>query len=1103
MKVKFMNLLYVTSCRMWLTLLVCALSAQTVLGQSNISVSGNVTDSNGETMPGVTVRVKNTSIGTVTDINGNYTLSSVSTNATLVFSMIGSKTIEIELLGRTIINTVMVDDTLEMEEVVVTAFATQRRVNVTGAISVVSGSDVLAAPVSNISSALVGITPGLSAITTTGEPGLDAAAITIRGVATYGNSQPLIVIDGVEQAAEQAFTAFNNIDPNDILGISILKDASSTAVYGIRGANGVIIITTKRGSVGKPKVSVSGNFGLTQAAAYQQGLSSYDWAMFRNEGIHNEMNSFLGTAHFSNYLYTEDDLWKFKNNKDFTMDEINLLYPHYSYEQKEALFNTPALYYGSRDGFSAVFGRLAPQWQTNVNISGGTDKVKYYASLGYLSQESIIKDYKYYDAGTGSRFSRYNFRANVDIDIIKNTTLSVNISGQFGTRQGAGAHWDPYNLHERYKILMQYIYDATPFNCPGIVDGRLISGYSAPSGTVQNELARRTDSGIGGQNPIYNLLTAGTATFYNTLLDNTIKLKHVMPYIVNGLSIQTTLNYQDNYNRYVVRRYSIPTYTMRRGVENPMTMEYFGGSRGTDSFDSWGRDSWNKLYIDAGIYYDGTFDEHSVGVLFLGKASKYTMPGDSNNTPSGILGLVGRFTYDYGQRYMVEFNMGYNGTEQFEVGNRFGFFPAFSAGWVPTNEPFFPKNDWLTFFKVRGSYGVVGNDLLGDTGRRYLFFPSTFNIYTGGYWLGNSDGSVTNPYYIGANEASLGNPNITWEKSVKRGIGIETRFIKDKLSLVLDLFNEERDNILTTLGIIPVVFGVPAWSVPPGNVGKTENKGYEIALGWKDKTGDFSYFFDSHVSYARNKVIYRAEAPNPYPWMNATGHSIGQRFGLKSDGFYNTPEELSSRPFNTLNSNRSTIGDIRYIDINGDGLIDDKDRAPIGYPNRPEYQYSFRTGFNYKGFDIRLLFNGTVNGSFYISNEIAVPFFKRAGNAFQWQYDGRWTPEKAAAGEKITYPRATFDAATSDHNFVSSDFWLRSNNFFKLKNAEVGYTFPSTKRFMQAAGMSSFRIYASGNNLYSFINHMRDLGVDPEQRDQATYLFPLTRTMVFGFNVQF
>lgn len=1111
MKINLKKLSYVMLCRVWLCLFVCAIPVQAIFGQSDVvTVSGKVTDESGEALIGVTIRVKNTTSGTVTDVSGNYRFA-VPSNAKLVFSSVGMESQEIEVNGRTTVDVTLKESVVGIDEVVVTAFATQKKVNITGAISVVSGKDILAAPVSNISNALVGITPGLSAVQSGGEPGRNEADITIRGVATYnGSTAPLIVIDGIEQAAEQAFTAFNALDPNEILGISVLKDASSTAVYGIRAANGVIIVTTKRGTVGKPVISVSSNFGFTKATALQKGLSSHEWALFRNEAVNNEMDAF-GDLTLKRFLYSEADLWKFEHNRDFTPEEVDAM-PNLTSAQKEQLKNNPALYYGSHDLYAEQFNRVAPQWQANVNISGGTEKVKYFASLGYFSQESITNAAEYYGSNTGSKFSRYNFRANVDVDVIKNTTLSVNMAGQFGTTKGAGATnddgspIDPYNLYQRYFAIMRLIYDGNPFQAPGIIDNHLINGFSVPSGSVQQDLASKTNSQSGNANAIYSLLISGTGYLYNTLLDNTIRIKHSMPYLLPGLYVQGAVSYQDNYNRYVRMLPSLPSYTVRRSMDDPNKFDYFGGGIGGDGFTSYGYSNWNKLYIDAGIHYDGTFGGHTVGVLFLGKASKYTMPNDSHHTPSGIMGLVGRVTYDYMQRYMVEFNMGYNGTEQFAEGNRFGFFPAFSAGWVPTNESFFPKTKWVTFLKVRGSYGEVGNDQLGES--RYLYLPNTYNLNQAGYYFGTSNGSTANPSYSGVTEGNLGNPNVTWEKAKKYDIGIETRFINNKLSFTFDYFNEDRSNILTRLGIIPATYGVAQSRVPPANVGKTNNKGFDMLLAWRDRAGELGYNVEGHLSYARNKVVYRAEAQKPYDWMAETGHMIGQKFGLKSDGLYNTADELNVRPYNTYNNNNQTLGDIKYLDLNGDGRIDQMDIAPIGYPNRALYQYGFKLGFNYKGFDLRILINGTAKGSLLISR-ISVPFYKYAGNAFKWQYDGRWTPEKYAAGEKITYPRATFNSDINGHNFRASDYWTIPNDFLKLKNVELGYTFPATMRFLQATGMSSLRVYATGNNLYTFISKTKDIGIDPETKEPGnssgnySYVYPITMTVTFGVNIQF
>lgn len=1070
--------------------------------QNRKTIHGTIVDNQGEAIIGANIVEKGTTNGTVSDFDGNFSLT-VSSDATIVITYISFLSQEVSVAGRNNFNITLQEDNTQLQEVVVTAFATQKKVNVTGAISTVAGREITAMPVANITNALIGNTPGVSGLQTTGEAGRNQTNIRIRGVSTYGNSTPLIVIDGVEQAAEQAFAELNAIDPNEILGISVLKDASSTAVYGIRAANGVIIVSTKRGQTGKPVINFSANYGLTQASMLQKGLSSYDWAYMRNEAIRHDQASYAGTDGLSGFIFSDDDLWKFQNNRDYTPDEVAAM-TNLTDAEKAQLNTSPALYYASNDVYKQLFGKYGPQSQLNLNISGGTERVKYFASFGYFNQESITNTIKYYDANTKSNFQRYNFRSNFDIDVIKNLTISLNLAGQFGQMQGPGTASDPYDLNGRYFTFMQLVMEGNPIQTMGFVDGKLIQSFAGERGSLQNPLSAVIGDSKGGQNTTYHFLRSGSGHVYNTLLDNTVKFLYKMPYLTEGLSLQGTLNYQDNYNKYVSINPSLPVYTVQRNLENPNILEFFGGATGGDSFNSRGYSNWNKLYLDAGINYANSFGNHNILALLLGKASKYTMPNDVNNTPSGIMGLVGRLTYNFADRYMAEFNMGYNGTEQFAEGRRFGFFPAFSAGWVPTLEPFYPVNDFLTFLKFRGSYGEVGNDLLGSTGRRYLYLPNTYNLNVGGYYLGTSDGTSPNPYYSGINEGAIGNPNITWEKAKKSDIGFESMFFRNRLMINYDWFFETRSNILTTLGIIPAIYGVSSGSVPPANVGQTENKGYEVVVGWNDRISDFSYNIEAHVSYAKNKIIYRAEAPNPYDWMNETGKSIGQRFGLKSDGFYNTQEELNNRPFNTFTGNKATLGDIRYKDLNGDGLIDNKDFAPIGYPNYALYHLGLKLGVGYKGFEARVLFNGSKNGSYYLSSGFTIPYILSGGNAWQWMYDGRWTPEKAASGAEITYPRATYNYSYSDNNFLTSDFWMRSNDFFRLKNIELAYTFRSNASFMRTLGLSALRVYASGNNIYTFKNKLTDIGIDPEAPDsRGKYLFPLISTYNVGFNVQF
>jgi TonB-linked SusC/RagA family outer membrane protein len=1066
------------------------------------TIKGTVKDEKGITMPGVTVKVKGTTIGTQTTVDGKYSINAPSVSSVLVFTFVGYAPLEFPA-GSTLINVTMQAQSGSLNEVVVLGFgSTQKKINLTGSVSTVSGQDLVATPVANISNALVGSAPGISGLQTSGEPGRNTTNLYIRGQGTYGNANPLIVIDGVQQPAERAFDELNAIDANEIQGISILKDAASTAVYGIRGANGVIIVTTKRGKAGSATVSLSANFGTTKATNLQKDVSSYEWAVMRNEAIRTAVSSF-GNASYSAYLLTPDDLWKFQNNRDYTPAEVAAM--SITDAQKTQLNNSPALYYGSHDLYAEQFGKNGPQEQMNLNVSGGTDKVKYFTSMGYYSQSSITNAVSYYGSNTGSNFNRYNFRSNFDVEAAKNLTISLNLSGQFGTSVGPGTAASPYDLSGRYKVIEQYLYDGNPFTTPGIIDNHLINAFAGTAGTAANPLGLRLGSSIGSQNAVYNLLISGTGTLYNTLLDNSIIVKHTMDYLTPGLSIHATANYQDNYTKAVTQNPSLPVYSVRRDAVNPNNLDFYGGAIGVSAFNPnpGNNFTWRKNYYDAGINYNRTFNGHTIGALLVGNAQLYTQPGDANNTPSGLMGLVGQVSYNYKERYMLLVNVGYNGTEQFAPGKRFGYFPSYSAGWVPTNEPFFPKNDIVTFIKLRASYGQVGNDLLGTTGRRYLYFPNTYSQNTGnGYYYGSSNGSVTNPYYAGTTEGAIGNPDVTWERSKNLDLGFEARFFNDRLNFLFDYFKQDRNNILTNLGTIPVTYGVPSGSVPPVNVGITQNKGYEITLGWTDKIGKVGYSISGDVSFARNKIIYQAEAPNPYPWMNRTGFTIGQNFGLVSDGFFNNQAELDNRPYNTYTSNQAALGDIRYKDINGDGLINNKDNVPIGYPNLAQYHFNLRLRLNYKGFDISTLFNGTANGSFYLNSGLTIPFFKVAGNAWKWEYDGRWTPEKVASGQAITYPRSSIDGTSSSNNYLTSDFWEISSAFKRFKNAEIGYTFQQYS-WLKRAKISSLRLYANGNNLFTWDSALKKEGIDAETTDGSTYIFPLTRVFTFGLSAKF
>ncbi len=512
---------------------------------------------------------------------------------------------------------------------------------------------------------------------------------------------------------------------------------------------------------------------------------------------------------------------------------------------------------------------------------------------------------------------------------------------------------------------------------------------------------------------------------------------------------------------------------------------------------------WRQFYLEASLHYDRTFGDHAVTGLFLYNAQRTYHPELLFSVPEGLMGIASRVTYNYRERYLAEFNMGYNGSENFPENKRFGFFPAFSGGWVLSNESFFPKNDYVSFVKFRASYGEVGNDKL--RGRRFLYLPSTWandGGWPNGYYFGNGNGSTQDPFYPGAYESVVGNPNVTWERARKTNYSMEIKLLKNKLSFVGDIFKEKRDNILWYLGTVP---DIVAASLPPANIGIVHNKGFEFQLGWSDQVNDFRYGIKGDISYAKNTIIFQDEPLYPYEWMNSTGFSLDQYKGWKSDGFYNSAEEAYNRPYSAIDGNKVQAGDLRYVDIDGDGKLDINDNIPIGYGNHPRVGYSSTIDLGYKGFNLSVLFIGSDQGTFRIRDFYLLnPFYMTQGNALQFQYDGRWTPEKAANGEKITFPRASM-RTHSTISGVDSDFWIASTRFLRLKNVEVSYLFTGDK--LKRVGLNGLRVYANGNNLYTWHSSKLIKGIDPEQQDSGGssqgYVYPMMRVFNFGLQLQF
>lgn len=1083
---------------LFVAMLVMAVSNETDVSaqtQSEVQISGVVLDEYGETFPGAGVVIEGTQNGTVTGMDGRFVIRAVP-GSSLVISFLGYNDSIVQVPDKdTDMRIVLTEARQSLDEVVVVAFGTQKKETVTGAIGQLSGDELINSPVTNVSNALIGRIAGMSAIQKTGEAGFEESTIRIRGVGTFaGDQNPLIVIDGIVRD----MTAFNMLDANDVASINVLKDASATAVYGVRGANGVIIVTTKRGSAGNVKVSLTANVGFNTPTTLPELVNSYDYAILRNEAYVND-----GRPDDAR-IFTADELWKFQNNRDYTPAEVDamLLTP----EQKAALNASPAIYYGSYDYMKEMFGStVSPQQQYNLNVSGGSDKVSFFTSIGYVNQKNVLNDFGFKDSAANSGSSRYNFRTNFDFNFIPYTEINVSLSGNVRNIKAITGRDDTTDMYNKYRDLLLNIYEAPPFSAPGVVDGKLVNDYAG--GTIM-------DSGKGawGKSPIAYMLEKAQSRINQSSLNTSFRITHHMDYLLKGLSLRATLSYDHYFTKTLKVQSNIPTYSITRNPENPAQLLFYGGEQES----TWVEEKdWNKnrkIYMEAGIDFNRSFGKHAVTAMALLTGERYTAPGMLYNVPQGVYGLVGRVTYGYDDRYLAEFNVGYNGSENFAPGKQFGLFPAVSLGWVISNEPYFPKNNVVTWLKLRGSYGQTGNSNIG--GSRFLYLPGTwgerwFNLDGGnpleGYYFGNSDGTVNNPAFAGKYEQSVGNPDVTWEKKESYNIALELRMFRDRFSVTADFWREQRDNILTKLEIVPGIVGLEGNALPPVNVGKMSNQGYEIEVSWRDnlKSG-FWYEISGQVSYAVNRIEYKAEPMYEYEWMNETGFSYGQYKAYYNEGFYNTAEEVANHPYNSIDNNTVHGGDLRIVDVNGDGQIDNKDMTPTGFSNIPRFAFSGNLRLGYKGFEISALFTGSAQGTFSMNGYLITPFSQSNGTPIGYMM-GRWTPERYAAGEEITFPRIGVNMANSQ-NASTNAFWYRSTDHIKLKNVEIAYTFGG-RNWMKKAHISALRVYFNANNLFTFKDKGLIEGIDPELTQDGLSsqgcIFPLSRIYNIGFNIQF
>lgn len=998
------------------------------------NVKGLITSIDGEPLIGVLITVKGSAQGVITGAEGQYEIANIPDNAILVFSYIGYVKQEIQLKNQTVLNVVMQESNQVLDEVVVVGYGTQKKVTLTGAVSAISTKDLVQSPVANISNSLAGRLTGVTTIQNSGEPASDAATIWVRGQGTYQNaSSPLMIVDGIERS-------FGDIDPNEIESISILKDASSTAVYGVRGANGVVIVTTKRGTEGKPRINVNIQQALMTPTRMPDYLESYDALMIYREGLENDGLNYA--------TYTDEYINKFR---DRSKPAYQYLYPNVNW-QKELL------------------KKISTKTQANINVAGGSGAVRYFISVSYMNQGGMYKYSDLHEYNTQVRSERYNFRSNVDVDLSKRLKMELNLGGIIMDNNYPGA-----SVNSIFQSIQQTPSWWFPMTNP---DGSVAASHGKTG------------------NPYAILTQSGYQSCHNTTLNATLGLTWDMGGIVKGLSSKARISFDSNNWRNVHRLRSYKSYSFSID-ENETDLSKGSYSSVQDDDTTLGYDvyanGWKSAFLEASLNYNREFGRHQIGLLALYNQQQTTqgVGGGRQNAVAGLpyrrQGLVGRFTYNLDKKYYFEFNAGYNGSENFPKGKRFGFFPAVSASWLISEENIIKERvSWLDMLKLRASFGEVGNDQIG--GNRFMYL-TTWNTNMYGYHFGY----VRDGWYLGgAQEATTGNPNVTWERARKLDIGLDVSLFNNQLRFTGDIFYEHRTNILTMPLTIPDLAGVEAF--PLINAGIVDNKGFELELEYRKNFRDASLFAVANFSYARNKIIDMTEPDYiGREWRENEGRRVGEMWGLTAIGLFESEEDIANSPKQMYGAVQP--GDIKYKDLNNDNIINSEDEGFLGKIDKPDKVFGFSLGGSYKGFDVSVLFQGAAGAYVWYSGEMIWPF-ARFSNILTDVKGNYWsknnTPEQNA---KVEYPRMVSDS--NPNNYQSSTYWTRSTDYLRLKNLEIGYSLPAA--VCKRLGMTNARIYLTGENL---ITWDKVKVFDPEM-PHSSGNYPQQKIYNIGLNMTF
>ena len=1031
-------------------------------GQSfaqNLRVQGRVLDELGEGVIGAGVVIQGTTTGTITDMDGNFVLT-VPRGSILEFSCVGYKTQAVPASAQMTVN--LEPDTDSLDESVVIAYGQQKKVTITGAVSAVSGEGLMKSPVPNVANALQGNLPGVSAVQPSGMPGADEPVIRIRGVGSLNSAEPLVLVDGVERS-------FSQLDANEIESISVLKDASATAVFGVRGANGVILVTTKRGTTGKASVTATANAAVQTISKFVEFTDSYTYGKMWNYTAITDarpMSQWPGTAAITDYTPYADDGIRFSQSvmEHFRTGDMPRTFPN-------------------MDWIKYIMNDTAWQEQANVNVNGGTERVRYFVSAGFLNQDSLFKTFSDNKNETFN-YKRLNYRANLDIDVSKRSQLSITLGGRMQNRNTMGGGEG---------FLFRYLQGATPYAGSGIdEEGRHVISDENFVGQFDRD-ALSNYYGLGYQLESTNVLNFD------------IQYRLALDFITKGLSFKTKASYNSEYTARKNRQNGFGTgltyvATIVDGEEVLRKENITWPIPYSEA--KWGSRNW---YAEASFDYARKFGQHNIGALVLYNQSKTYYPWDSDNSlyqsiPKGYVGLVGRVTYDYATKYLLDFNIGYNGSENFAPGKRYGLFPSVSVGWIPSQEKWWePLKNVIGYLKLRGSWGLVGND--NTNGARFLYLPGAWQFYTGA--------TTVNPQRRGANfgtsggwlqavkELTSGNPNVTWETASKINLGLDAGFFRDHLHAYVDFFWEDRQHILVSnASTLPAVTSLPSSYV---NEGRVKNHGYEVTLSWDDHIGNVRYSISPNFSFARNQVIEMLEVEPMYEYLKHTGLPVGQPFGYDLFEFYQPgTEERYMETYGVPMPDQNLdlrYGDAVYVDLNGDGIVDQNDRKPLGYTTNPEITFSLNTSIHWKGLDFSMLWTGADHVSRSLNGYFRDQFGSTNTSALtQWVADNSWTEDNPDA----ILPRISFTNRV--HNNRDSQAWMINSRYVRLKNVEIGYTFNKPKSM---PFFNYIRFYVSGQNLLTF---SRFDGNDPEAPGSGLDFgvrYPMTRVVNVGAQLNF